>query len=69
MKEIDENRVLMQYPHLRKAVNQMTEPLIKLPGVIAKELAEKMAEEMTAERLTKMQEKLAFFRKNTNVNF
>lgn len=39
------NRVLMGYPQLQKEVNQMTEPLIKLPSVIVEEmLAERQAE-------------------------
>ena len=39
------SRVLMRHPLLRKEVNQMTEPLIKLPSVIVEEmLAERLAE-------------------------
>ena len=38
------NRVLAKYSQLREEVNQMTEPLIKLPSVIVKEmLAEQLA--------------------------
>ena len=41
------NRVLTRHPQLKKGVNQMTEPLIKLPSVIVEEmLAERLAEEM-----------------------
>lgn len=31
------NRVLVRHPKLQKEVNQMTEPLIKLPSVIVEE--------------------------------
>ena len=42
------NRVLMRHPQLQKEVNQMTEPLIKLPSVIVEEmLAERLAEFQT----------------------
>ena len=42
------NRVLAKYSRLREEVNQMTEPLIKLPSMIVKEmLAEQLAEFQT----------------------
>ena len=42
------NRVLAKYSQLQKEVNQMTEPLIKLPSMIVKEmLAERLAEFQT----------------------
>lgn len=44
-------RVLMRHPKLQKEVNQMTEPLIKLPSVIV--------EEMLAERLAELQDEIA----------
>ena len=39
------DRVLRQYPQLRKEAHQMTEPMIKLPSVIIKELQTKIADQ------------------------
>ena len=39
------DRVLAKHSQLRKEVHQMTEPLIKLPSVIMKELEAEIAEQ------------------------
>ena len=38
------DRVLRQHPQLRKEAHQMTEPMIKLPSVIIKELQTELAD-------------------------
>ena len=39
------NKVLANHPKMRREVNRMTEPLIKLPSVIIRELEAKIADQ------------------------
>ena len=55
------DRVLHQHPHMQEGVHQMTEPLIKLPSMIVKELQAEIADRDTkiADRDAKIAEQNA----------
>ena len=50
------NRVLAKYPQMRKGVNQMTEPLIKLPSVIRDEVRAEVQAELQSQMKTQIAE-------------